>query len=121
MLNRARNPRSMSGFVFERLDAQGKPSDTFYGAKWENKQFVYINGYLCVSIKLFGDQDPPYLNPSDCSRGFASIVQPRPDEDRAQLFWTPKPDGSTHFRVLFAKEEVARCEIQAGTCEVYVP
>ena len=120
LLNRASEKRSMSPFKFERLDVNGQPTDSFSGYLWENNKFTTIPPKTCVSIKIYGDNDPPYISPPDCQRGYISIVQPRKDEDRMLFFWNPK-EGSTQFRVLWMGEEVARCEISAEVCEVYIP
>ncbi len=121
MKNQVGEPRSFSAFAFERLDANGNPTDRFTGHRWENAGFVYIAQGVCVSIKIYGDEDPPYIDPPDCQGAYASIVQPRKEQDRALFFWNPKNDGSTQFRVLFAGEEAGRCEINSWTCEVYIP
>jgi serine/threonine protein kinase len=120
MLNRAREARSFSGFTFERLGQNDSPTDTFKGYLWENAKFKNLGGKYCVSIKIYKYETPPYIDPIDCHGAFVSIVQPRKDEDRALLFWNPK-EGSSQFRVLWLNEEIARCEISAGTCELYVP
>ncbi|MBL0345700.1 serine/threonine-protein kinase [Candidatus Villigracilis affinis] len=120
MLNRSGEPRSLSGFSFERLDPSGKPTDRFPGHLWENLKFNYIPSKYCVSIKIYKDEDPPYIDPPDCHGGYVSIIQPRKDEDAELFFWNLKED-STQFRVVWVGEEVARCDISAGTCEVYIP
>ncbi len=120
MLNRSRESRSLSGFSFERLDANDQPTDTFPGYRWENNKFKYIPSKHCVSIKIYRDEDPPYIDPPDCHGTYASIIQPSKEENPELFFWNPK-EGSTQFRVLWLKEEVARCEISASTCEIYIP
>ncbi len=121
MHNLSRQPRSLSAFVFERIGADGNPTDRFYGFRWEKFNTTNIGSKGCVSIKIYGDEDPPYLDPRECYGMYLNIVQPRKDEDRDQIFWNPKDDGSHEFRILFAKEEIARCEISAGYCEFYIP
>jgi serine/threonine protein kinase len=121
LLNRSREPRSLSAFAFERLDLSGNPIGRFNGSLWNNKNFTILPPKYCVSIKIFEDEDPPYINPFDCHGVYASIIQPRRDpEDRHLIFWDAQED-STQFRVLWVDEEVARCDISAGTCEIYVP
>jgi hypothetical protein len=119
MLNRTRTERSLSGFTFERLDENDQPTDTFNGYQWETYKFKYIPSKTCVSIKIYKHEDPPYLDPPDCYN-YSNILQPKMEEQPELFFWTPK-EGSTQFRVLWLKEEVARCEISAGTCEIYIP
>ncbi|MBI5950072.1 MAG: protein kinase [Chloroflexi bacterium] len=120
MLNRSAAIRSVSGFIFQRLDANDQPTATFPGFRWENRQFKYIPPNNCVSIKTYKDEDPPYLNPLECENGYSGIIQPEKEREPDLFFWLPA-EGSTQFRVLWLKEEIARCEISAGTCEIYVP
>ncbi len=121
MLNRSYENRSISGFTFERVDVQGLPlKDHFEAHLWETADFDHLPRNFCVNITIYGDQDPPYLNPLDCWAGVIKTIQARFDRPFDVLFWTPK-EGSTHFRVNWLKEEVALCAIDAGACEVYIP
>ncbi|NOH03070.1 MAG: protein kinase [Chloroflexi bacterium] len=121
MLNRAYARRSISGFVFQRLDDDGIPmDDIFQGYRWETPNLDYLPRNFCVNITIYGDQDPPYLNPSGCFGGIISTIQPRFDRPGEILFWTPK-EGSSQFRVLWLDEEVARCDIAGVQCEVFIP
>jgi serine/threonine-protein kinase len=121
LLNISYGRRSISGFLFQRLDEEGLPADDlFKGYQWESRDFDYLPRNFCANITIYGDQDPPYLDPVECSIGLMTTVQPRFDRPGDLLFWTPK-DGSTQFRVLWLDEEVARCEIAAGVCEIYIP
>jgi serine/threonine protein kinase len=120
MLNRSRAIRSLSGFTFERLDENDQPTDTFPGYRWENRRFKYIPSKNCASVKSYQDEDPPYIDPADCFLNYSSIIQPDKTEEPEIFFWDTQ-EGSTQFRVLWLGEEVARCEISAGACEIYVP
>lgn len=121
MLNRSYGYRSISGFTFQRLDQDGLPAeDIFQGYQWQTQDFDYLPRNFCVNITIYGDQEPPYLNPADCRIGLLTTVQPRFDRPGEILFWTPKAD-SFQFRVIWLEEEVARCDIAAGACEVYIP
>jgi serine/threonine protein kinase len=120
MLNRSRAARSLSGFTFQRLDENNLPTDTFPGYRWENRKFKYIPSKNCVSIKIYKDEDPPYLDPADCNLSYSSIIQPEREKEPQLFFWVAQ-EGSTQFRVLWLNEEIARCEISAGTCEIYIP
>ncbi|CAG0969144.1 partial Serine/threonine-protein kinase StkP, partial [Anaerolineales bacterium] len=112
MLNRTRVQRSLSGFTFERLDASGQPTDTFPGYKWETRRFKYIPYKVCVGIRIYAHENPPYLDPADCNLNYLSIVQPEMEVEPTLFFWNSK-EGSTQFRVLWLSEEVAHCEISA--------
>ena len=121
MMNRSYETRSISGFTFERIDTQGLPfKDHFEAHLWETPDFDHLPRNFCLNITVYGDQDPPYLNPPDCWAGVIKTIQARFDRPFDVLFWTPK-EGSTHFRVNWLKEEVALCEIAAEVCEVYIP
>lgn len=121
MLNRSYGYRSISGFTFQRLDIDGLPAeDIFAGYQWQTQDFDYLPRNFCVNITIYGDQEPPYLNPADCRIGLLTTIQPRFDRPGEVLFWTPKAD-SLQFRVIWLEEEVARCDIAAGICEVYIP
>jgi hypothetical protein len=40
--------------------------------------------------------------------------------DSGEIFWTSnEPNGL--FRILWLGNEIARCEIEAGICDFYVP
>jgi serine/threonine protein kinase len=121
MVNRSFAKRTISGFSFERLDESGKPyKDKFEGYRWENNRSEHLPRNYCVNITVYGDQDPAYLNPPECLYGIINTVQPRFDRPEDLLFWTPKA-SSMQFRVLWLKEEVARCDIAAGVCDFYIP
>jgi len=120
MLNRSLAERSLAGFIFERLDENNLPTDTFHGYDWETRRFKYIPSKVCVGIRIYNQTKPPHLDPSDCMLNYSSIVQPKREVHPEYFFWIQKED-STQFRVLWLDEEVARCEINTGTCEVYIP
>lgn len=124
MINRSFSKRSISGFVFERLDENGNPTDErFEGYQWETRAVKYLPRNYCVNFTIYGDQDPQYLSPSECIYGVMSTVQARFDNPGDLIFWSSAYGykNATQFRVLWVGEEVARCEINAGVCEVYVP
>ncbi|MBL8102337.1 MAG: serine/threonine protein kinase [Anaerolineales bacterium] len=123
MINRSKAKRSLSAFSFERIDAETlsqEKRDHFDGYRWETQKFKHLPENFCTSITIYGDQTPPYMNPTDCFFGIISVVQPRFDDDGGLVFWRPEA-GATHFRVLWLGEEAARCEIAAGFCNFNVP
>ena len=116
ILNKGKGSRSVSGFVFERVNNDGAFQDHFGGWEWE-KNFRVIQPRRCVILEI--DHSPiPYLNPIECEKKTLSNLGLALDSDK--LFWTPS-DNSLEFRVLWLNEEIARCEIKAGTCDFYVP
>jgi len=72
---------------------------------------------LCVSLEIFGVK-VPNLNPVDCDKKTLSTLSLVEDND--QIFWTPN-GSSREFRVLWLNEEIVRCQIEAGVCDLYVP
>jgi hypothetical protein len=52
-----------------------------------------------------------------------SSVQARFDNPGDLIFWSSAYGykNATQFRVLWVGEEIARCEIEAGICDLYVP
>jgi hypothetical protein len=99
-------------FAFERLDASGTPSNRFDGWRWA-QFFPYVHDQSCTSVLL----EMPYLDPASCEQYNAEIWAER---GRSLDFWSPQA-GSTYFRVLWNDQEIARCEIAAGECEVFLP
>lgn len=101
-------------FAFERLDEFDIPLNRFEGGRWA-QFYAYVHHLSCVRL-LIGNA-PAYLNPPQCQAYNAEVW---PERGMSLDFWTPQA-GSTHFRVLWNNEEIARCEIAAGSCEVFLP
>jgi serine/threonine protein kinase len=123
MLNHSDLKRTLSAFSFERIDGTDvspKKRDHFDGYIWDNGKGTLLAPNYCVSITIYGDQTPPYMNPTDCSWGIVGGYQPRFDNDEGRVFWRPE-GSSTHFQVLWLGKEIARCEIAAGFCDFRVP
>jgi hypothetical protein len=99
-------------FAFERLDASGTPSNRFDGGRWA-EFYPYVYNQSCVRVLL----ETPYLNPAQCEQYNAEVWAER---GMSLDFWSPQA-GSTQFRVLWNDQEVARCAIAAGECEVFIP
>lgn len=114
--------RQISGFrgqiaplIFERLNAQGPPSNRFDGDLWAQYNQTTVAGW-CMNIEIL--QAGNYLRPAECENRYLATRWPGAEADF--IFWTPK-EGSAAFRVVWDGEEVARCPIADGTCEVYLP
>lgn len=116
--NLSKVSRSVSGFTFERLDAQGEVLNFFGGWDWDvfYPRHPNVTPGSCMAIELF--KSPPYLNPSECSRSYLNLITPSRSDDR--IFWT-EHETSSEFRVSWKQEEVARCKIDEGGCEIFVP
>jgi len=116
ILNKSNVSRSVSGFVFERIGNDGVTQQKFEGWHWE-ENFSNIQPNRCVSLKIYKVPDP-YLDPLECDKRTLSTLFPRMDSD--ELFWTSDDSGDS-FRILWLGEEIVRCEIEAGTCDFFVP
>jgi serine/threonine protein kinase len=113
--NQSNITRSISGFTFERLDDQGETLNFFGGWDW-GLYYPNITPDRCMALELY--LSPPFLRPSECRRPYLSKLSPLPDDNR--IFWTTQPN-SHEFRVLWQNEEIGRCQINTGVCEVFVP
>lgn len=121
ILNRSRARRSYSGFVFERLDgSSGIPTDRYYGYYWFDANIKYLASRACLTIELYGTEEHPYIRSADCVNGYTNIALIHVDREQERIFWTSK-EGAAEFRVLWLDEEIARCKISDGACEIYVP
>ena len=120
LLNLSDRAIPINRVAFERLSNEGVPLNRFNGTRWAEFYADSTPG-KCVALEIFGSS--PYLDPVECGRGvFLSLRTPTRDD--STIFWTA--NGESHqFRVLWREggqdEEIARCEIGARTCEVYLP
>lgn len=119
-LNSSQSNIPINWVAFERLSNADTPINRFNGALWA-KYYPTILAGRCMALEILDSS--PYLSPSECGhKNFLSLRTPVSTEDT--IFWTTQ-DGSHQFRVLWregsADQEVARCEISAGKCEVFFP
>ncbi|HEU0294588.1 MAG TPA: protein kinase [Anaerolineales bacterium] len=106
--------------AFERLSDSDQPLNRFNGTRWAEFYATSLPN-RCMALRILGS--PSYLDPPECgNNNFLSLRTPTRDD--ATVFWTTQ-EGSHQFRVLWREggqdEEVARCEIGAGVCEVFLP
>lgn len=122
LLNRSIVRRSLSGFAFQRLDADGLPvEDFFQGYLWEKSNNKNLLPKFCVNIIVYGIKDPPYLPvPAECEFDLVGSLQPRLDNPQGLIFWNTRED-SNQFRVLWLTEEIARCKSEDGRCDFFIP
>jgi tRNA A-37 threonylcarbamoyl transferase component Bud32 len=115
LLNLSRTDSDVEPLAFERLDAAGNPAGRFDGARWAEFYPTLPPG-ACMRIEVL--DSPPYLEPAECFQGYLSTRTPVRDDPA--VFWTPAED-SGQFRVLWADEEIGRCDTAAGLCRVFLP
>jgi hypothetical protein len=120
LLNRSNTAIPISRVAFERLSAEDVPLNRFNGTRWAEFYADSTPG-KCVVLQIVGGS--PYLDPPECGQG-AFLSLRTPTRDDPAIFWTSS-EGSHQFRVLWREggqdEEIARCEIGAGACEVFLP
>ena len=108
--------RSVSGFIFERIDADGVIQERFEGWEWE-KYFNVIQPNRCLSLEIH-EAEGPYLRPSECENKILSPLVLT--KNSGKVFWvSDEPNGQ--FRILWLNQEIARCKMEDGTCDFYVP
>lgn len=120
LLNMSDTAIPINRVAFERLSDADVPLNRFTGTRWAEFYPDSTPG-KCVALEIFGS--PPYLDPPECGGGVFLSLRTPPRDDPA-IFWTAQ-EGSHQFRVLWREggedEEVARCEIGAVTCAVFLP
>ena len=120
LLNLSNTAIPINRVAFERLSDQDVPLNRFNGTRWATFYPDSKPG-KCMALEIVGSS--PYLDPPECGGGtFLSLRTPTRDD--SSIFWTTQ-EGSQQFRVLWHSggkdEEIGRCEIGAGTCEVMLP
>jgi serine/threonine protein kinase len=120
LLNLSDTTLPINWIAFERLSNDDLPLNRFNGTRWAEFYPDSLPG-RCVALRIL--DSPSYLDPPECGQNnFLSLRTPTRDDPT--VFWTTM-EGSHQFRVLWREggqdEEIARCEIGAGTCQVFVP
>jgi serine/threonine protein kinase len=107
--------------VFERLDTQGIPTNRFSGKLWAEFHPSTMRDW-CMRLEIGGPSQPAglpaFLRPAPCEEHYLAARWPVPNDPT--IFWTHQ-EGSQQFRVLWGRDEIQRCQIDSGTCEVYLP
>lgn len=101
--------------AFEALDGSGAPAPyRFDGADWA-ELYPKLLPRRCDAIEISAEHLPP--RPPGCLR--FNAIRTRMLTSPV-VFWIER-EGVSEFRVLWAGEEIARCEIAAGSCPVVLP
>jgi hypothetical protein len=120
LLNLSESTIPINWIAFERLSDADLPMNRFSGAGWAEFYPDSTPG-RCVALRILDSS--PYLDPPECGHNYFLSLR-TPTRDDPILFWTSM-ESSHQFRVLWREggndEEIARCEISAGTCEVFLP
>jgi hypothetical protein len=105
----------MRPLSFEAIDANGNPLRYQFDASMWTQFFTYVEEGRCDRIEI--TRSDGYLRPPQC-RSYNSTVTP--DRESDLVFWIAKA-GTVQFRISWNGNEIARCEIGAERCEVYLP
>ena len=106
---------SVSSIAFQAINTDNELlNDPFEGSSW-SIFYAYLESDNCYRIEITRLDN--YLRPDNCRNYNAIITQSLND---GQSFWIPR-DNVTHFVVFWNNEEIARCLIEAGTCEIFIP
>ena len=120
LLNLSSRTIPINWIAFERLGADDVPLNRFNGSRWAEFYANTVPG-RCVALRILGS--PAYLDPPECGNNYFLSLR-TPTRDDPSIFWTTL-EGSHEFRILWREggedEEVARCEVGAVTCEVFLP
>lgn len=96
-------------------DLSGEPTAyRFRGRQWA-EIYGEIRPRHCDAIEIM--EGGHFNRPADCQGYNATRTPPRASE---QIFWLPR-EGASQFRILWDGQEIARCGVAAGRCEVYIP
>jgi hypothetical protein len=115
VLNLSGDRVPLQPFGFDRLDASGNPTNHFDGGRWA-QFYPYVFPQACARV-IIGNTTVGYLEPPQCRQYNSEVWVER---GRSLDFWTPQ-EGSAQFRVSWNGQEIGRCEIAVGSCEVYLP
>lgn len=105
----------IASVTFERLDANDRLLNSFSGNLWAQFSRSSMRDW-CYRVDIIDAVD--YLNPPECGERFLASIHLSPGN--SSIFWTTQ-EGSQVFRILWRDEELVRCEIAAGSCEVFLP
>lgn len=87
----------------------------FFGSTWAGYGVPTLNANRCVRIELLGRTS--FTRPDECSTYAAAHQEPRANDG---VFWVPR-SGVEEFRVYWNNEEIGRCQVAAGHCEIFLP
>lgn len=117
LYNPGSKPIETGLFSFDALDsANGLPIGYRFEGKIWAQFYPYIEGGKCANIEIF----TPGASASRPAICWNFNAMRTPEETSPEIFWLPR-EGVTHFRVLWDGQEIARCEVSGGICEIYLP
>jgi hypothetical protein len=118
MQNNSERRIRLSRISFQGMDEAGQfVSDLFVGTRWLSVSggysFIDSNGH-CTGIEFFSSDTTP-LEPETCDSNYNALLRMSINTD--SVFWRPDAEIA-HFAVFWDGQEIARCPIETGFCEV---
>lgn len=114
-LNSASSSLRVSQIVFSAIDENDNATGyRLEGSRW-TIGYHSVEPNRCVAVELL--QTTNWLRPPAC-RGYNSTLTLQQSSD--EVFWLNRI-GGTQFQVIWNGQEVGRCVISEGNCEVRVP
>ncbi len=118
LLNSSGERVEIRPITFQRFDETGALVTEFSGAEWARYNLT-IRHDTCMRIVITTFPSDQQYNPPECSNIYEAIRNAlRPDHEL--VFWTDGR-GAPQFIVLWEGVEIARCEVAAHYCEIYLP
>lgn len=121
LLNLSNSVVPINWVAFERLSEDDTPLNRFDGSRWA-EFYADSKPTWCMALMIL--ESASHLDPAECDHDHLFLSVRTPTRKDPVVFWTTV-EGSQQFRVLWREggqdEEVARCEIGAGICEVFFP
>ena len=121
LLNLSNSVVPINWVAFERLSDSDEPLNRFDGSRW-GEFYADSKPTWCMALMIL--ESASHLDPEECGHDNLFLSVRTPTRKDPMVFWTAV-EGSHQFRVLWREggqdEEVARCEIGAGTCEAFFP
>jgi hypothetical protein len=101
--------------AFQAVDKDGNPTGSFFEARRWAGYYPAIQVGKCDRLEILNDV--PKERPGQC-QGYNAIMTP--EESDPMVFWLAR-ESVNDFVVTFGGQEIGRCDVSAGQCEVVIP
>lgn len=109
-------PILVTSIRFEAINADGGAiGQSFDGERWSWVGYNRVESGKCSAVEI--NRSSSYMRPGQCGNYNSIVTAPR---DSELVFWLPR-DGVAQFRVLWDGQEIGRCDMGAGSCDVFLP
>lgn len=101
--------------TFQAIEDNGNPTGSSFEARRWAGYYPAIQSGKCDRLEILNDV--PKERPSQC-HGYNAIMTP--EDSDPMVFWLPR-ESADLFTVSLNGQEIGRCDIAAGQCEVVLP